>query len=24
MDELSKGKQAFTWSDDEDCESGVD
>lgn len=24
MDELSRGKQAFTWSDDEDCESGLD
>ena len=22
MDELSRGKSAFTWSDDEDCESG--
>ena len=23
MDELSRGKSAFTWSDDEDCESGA-
>jgi hypothetical protein len=22
LDELSRGKSAFTWSDEEDCESG--
>ena len=22
MDELSRGKSAFNWSDEEDCESG--